>query len=130
MSKTQTFKEFVDNTIGGKRAYMYFFLDPKRTEVRKGPRPDRKTSKCFVVKIQSGKEYGHYNPQKVIMLQDKTLDLHIVFSNPQLYHLIQECGVLGTEKFTIKAIFCNASFKQNGTILCIHTENLSPYDTW
>ena len=72
MSKTQSFKEFVDNTMGGERAYMYFFLDPKRIKVRKGPRPDRKTSKCFVVKIQSGKEYGHYNPKKVIMLHDKT----------------------------------------------------------
>ena len=130
MSETKSFIEFVDNTIGGERAYMYFFLDPKRIKVRKGPRPDRKTSKCFVVKIQSGKEYGHYNPKKVIMLHDKTLYLHIVFSNPQLYHLIHECGVLETETFTIKAIFCNASFKQNGTILCIYTDNLSPYDTW
>jgi hypothetical protein len=59
------------------------------------------------------------------MLHDKTLDLHIMFSNPQLYHLIHECGVLETERFTIKAIFCNASFKQNGTILCIYTDNLS-----
>jgi hypothetical protein len=130
MSETQSFKEFVDNTIGGKRAYMYFFFDSKRIKVRKGPRPVSKTSKCFVVKIQSGKEYGHYNPKKKIMLHDKTLDLHIVLSNPQLYHLIHECGVLETERFTIKAIFCNASFKQNGTILCIHTDNLSPYDTW
>jgi hypothetical protein len=39
MSETKSFKEFVDNTIGGKRAYMYFFLDPKRTEVRKGDLP-------------------------------------------------------------------------------------------
>jgi hypothetical protein len=39
MSETQSFKEFVDNTIGGKRAYMYFFLDPKRIKVRKGPLP-------------------------------------------------------------------------------------------
>jgi hypothetical protein len=61
-------------------------------------------SSGLVVKIQSGKEYGHYNPRKVIMLHDKTLDLHIVFSNPQLYHLIHECGVLETERFTIKAI--------------------------
>jgi hypothetical protein len=37
-------------------------LDPKRIKAKKGPRPDRKTSKCFVVKIQSGKEYRHYNP--------------------------------------------------------------------
>ena len=130
MSETQSFKEFVDNTHGGERAYMFFFLDPKRIQVRKGPRPDRKTSKCFVVKIQLGKAYGHYNPKKVIMLHDKTLDLHIMFSNPQLYHLIHECGVLGTEKFTNKVIFCNASFKQNGTILCIHTDNLSHYNTW
>jgi hypothetical protein len=56
----------VDNTIGGERAYMCFFLDPKRIKAIKGPRPDRKTSKCFVVKIQSGKEYRHYNPNVTV----------------------------------------------------------------
>jgi hypothetical protein len=60
MSETKSFKEFADNTIGGERAYMYFHLDSKRIKVKKGPRPDRKTSKRFVVKIQSGKEYRHY----------------------------------------------------------------------
>jgi hypothetical protein len=32
MSETKSFKEseFVDNTIGGQSAYMFFILDPKR----------------------------------------------------------------------------------------------------
>ena len=44
MSETKSFKEFefVDNTIGGQRAFMFFILDPKRIY---------KTFKCFVVKI-------------------------------------------------------------------------------
>jgi hypothetical protein len=42
MSETKSFKEFVDNIIGGERAYMFFILDPKKIY---------KTSKCFVVKI-------------------------------------------------------------------------------
>jgi hypothetical protein len=130
MSETQSFNEFVANTIGGERTNILFIHDPKRIKDREGPRPDRKTSKCFVVKIQACKEYVHYNPKQKIMLYDETLDLHIVLSNPQLYHLLHQCGVLETEKFTIKAFFCNASFKQNGTILCIQTDNLSPYDKW
>jgi tetratricopeptide (TPR) repeat protein len=130
MSETQSFNEFVINTIGGERTNILFIHDPKRIKDREGPRPDRKTSKCFVVKIQACKEYVHCNPKQKIMLYDKTLDLHIVLSNPQLYHLLHQCGVLETEKFTIKAFFCNASFKQNGTILCIQTDNLPPYDKW
>jgi parallel beta-helix repeat protein len=130
MSETQLYKEYLDNAKGGENKSTPFFLRPRRIHVSKDPRPDRKTSKNFVVKIHPVHACIRYNPKTKIMLYDKTLDLYIVLSNPQLYHLIHECGVLDAEKLTIKVIFCNASFKQNGTILCIHTDNLPPYDTW
>ena len=96
----------------------------------KGPKPDRNSSKRFIVKIQSGHEYSRYDPKTYMLLYDKSVDVDFEFQNPQLYHLIMECGILADNTFTTKKIFCWASFEEKGNILKVYTDNLPPFQTW
>ncbi|XP_063405090.1 uncharacterized protein LOC134688362 [Mytilus trossulus] len=103
---------------------------PNLVGIRKGTPPDKSSSTKFKVKIQTGREYGYYDPFKKLVVYDQTVTLDIQFSNPKLYHLCNECGVLAGQKLTVKKIFCWASFKNNGKTICFHTENLPPFQTW
>lgn len=103
---------------------------PKLERLLEGTPPDRNSCKRFIVKIHSGKEYDYYDPNNKIFAYDQTLSLDIQFSNPTLYHLCMECGVLTGEKFTVKNIFCWASFKNKGETLCFYTDNLPPFKKW
>ncbi|CAC5360147.1 unnamed protein product [Mytilus coruscus] len=105
-------------------------FNPKLKGILKGTPPDRRSCKRFIVKIQSGKEYEFYHPNKKLIVYDQTVKLDIQFSNQTLYHLCMECGVLAGEKLTTKKIFCWASFKNNGKTLCFHTDNLPKFQTW
>jgi parallel beta-helix repeat protein len=98
--------------------------------IQEGPPPDRMSSELFIVKIQTGKEYGCYDPYKQLMLYDRSVTLDIKFSSPVLYHLANECGVLAGMKWTTKKIFCWAYFKNRAFVLCIKTDNLPPFQTW
>jgi parallel beta-helix repeat protein len=98
--------------------------------IQEGPPPDRMSSELFIVKIQTGKEYGCYDPYKQLMLYDRSVTLDIKFSSPVLYHLANECGVLAGTKWTTKKIFCWAYFKNRAFVLCIKTDNLPPFQTW
>ncbi|CAG2242225.1 unnamed protein product [Mytilus edulis] len=102
----------------------------KLVGIGNGSPPDKNSSKRFIVKILSGREYGYYDPYKNLMVYDQTVTFDILLSNPKLYHLCNECGVLAGEKLTVKKIFCWASFKNNGKIICFHTDNLPPLQTW
>ena len=95
-----------------------------------GPKSDRKSSKRIIVKVQSGLEYSEYDPKTYMSLYDKSLDVDFEFCNPQLYHLIMECGILAGDTFTAKHIFCWASFEEKGNILKVYTDNLLPFQTW
>lgn len=103
---------------------------PSLKGIREGPPPDPKSSKQFIVKVQSGQEYGPFDPQKKLVLYDRSVTLDIRFVSPELYCLVNECGVLGGQSLSTKKIFCFASFEDNGKILNIHTENLPPFQTW
>jgi hypothetical protein len=105
-------------------------VGPNMVRIQEGPPPDRMSSKPFIVKIQTGKEYGRYDPYKKLMLYDRSVTLDIKFSSPVLYHLANECGVLTGTKWTTKKIFCWAYFKNRGFVLCIQTDNLLPFETW
>ncbi|XP_052810412.1 uncharacterized protein LOC128238488 isoform X2 [Mya arenaria] len=98
--------------------------------IGEGKPPDRNSSERFIVKIQSGKEYNHYDPNTEMLLYDQSLTVDIMLRKPKLYHLVQECGILAATKCTAKKIFCWASFKNKGTILSIHTANLPKFQTW
>ncbi|CAG2199188.1 unnamed protein product [Mytilus edulis] len=110
-------------------AYQRTF-DPKLVGLGKGTPPDRNSCTRFIVKIQSGREYGYYDPYKKLIVYDQTVTFDIQLSNPELYHLCNECGALTGHKVTAKKIFCWASFKNSGQTICFHTENLPPYQTW
>lgn len=103
---------------------------PNLVGIRKGTPPDKSSSKKFIVKIQTGREYGYYDPFKKLAVYDQTVTFDIQFSNPKLYHLCNECGVLAGQKLTVKKIFCWASLKNDGKTICFHTENLPPFQTW
>ncbi|XP_071133358.1 uncharacterized protein [Mytilus edulis] len=105
-------------------------FNPKLIGIREGIPPDRKSYKRFIVKIQAGKEYEFYDPNQKLMVYDQTVTLDIQFTNPTLYHICQECGVLAGAKFSVKKIFCWASFKNKGKTLCFYTDNLPPLQTW
>ena len=105
-------------------------FEPSLKGIREGPKPDRESSKRFIVKIQSGPEYSRYDPQTYILLYDRSVDVDIEFCNPQLYHLIMECGILAGNTYTTKKIFCWASFEEKGKILKVYTDNLPPFQTW
>ena len=104
-------------------------FNPELKGIGEGPKPKRNTSERFIVKIQS-QEYHTYNQTSELFLYDKSVDLDIRFENPTLYHLIQECGQLGTNILTSKKIFCWAAFESKGTILRIFTDMLAPYQAW
>lgn len=96
----------------------------------KDPEPDKKESTKFIVKIQSGNEYTTYDPQTLMRLYDHSLKLDFMFQNPDIYHLVNECGVLTNSKVSVKKIFCWASYRNAGKIICLHTDNLPPFQAW
>ncbi|CAC5390663.1 unnamed protein product [Mytilus coruscus] len=98
--------------------------------IGEGPVLDFQSTKRFIVKIQSDILYGPYNPQNSLTLYDQSVALDVSLRNPELYHLCSECGRLGGNKFTSKKIFCWASLKNNGEILCIHIDDFPPFQKW
>jgi hypothetical protein len=124
MIDTVPFIDVVPNMVGIRQ------FDSSLVGIQEGPPPDRMSSKPFIVKIQTGKEYGYYDPYKKLMLYDRSVTLDIQFSSPVLYHLANECCVLAGTKWTTKQIFCWAYFKNRGFVLCIKTDILLPFETW
>ncbi|XP_063405158.1 uncharacterized protein LOC134688391 [Mytilus trossulus] len=119
------------NMLGDEPNTLHFRqFNPKLKGILEGTPPNKRSCNRFIVKIQSGKEYTFYDPNKELVVYDQTVTLDIQFSNPILYHLCMECGVLAGEKFTTKKIFCWASYKNNGKTLCFYTDNLPPFQTW
>ncbi|XP_053406877.1 uncharacterized protein LOC128559416 [Mercenaria mercenaria] len=96
-------------------------------DLGKGTPPDVFSNKMFIVKIQLQKEYTGYNPNLLLRVYDQTQSLDIVFTNPHLYHLVVECGVLAGTQLTIKKLYCFASYKNRGKSICFHTETLPPF---
>ncbi|XP_063403668.1 uncharacterized protein LOC134687361 [Mytilus trossulus] len=105
-------------------------FDPSLKGIREGPKPNPLSIKKFIVKVQSGQEYGCVNPKKTLSLYDRSVTLDIKFSKSELYYLVNECGILAGTTLSTKKIFCWASFKDSGSILCIHTDNLPPFQSW
>ncbi|CAG2196364.1 unnamed protein product [Mytilus edulis] len=95
-------------------------FNPKLKGILEGTPPNRRSHKRFIVKIQSGKEYAFYNPNKKLVVYDQTVKLDIQFSNPTLYHLCMECGVLASAKLTTKKYFAGHLSKIMETLyVCI-----------
>lgn len=105
-------------------------FDSSLKGIKEGPKPNPLSTRKFIVKVQSGQEYGCFDPNKTLLLYDRSVTLDIYLSNLELYHLVNECGILAGGTFTTKKIFCWASYKCSGAVLCIHTDNLPPFQTW
>ncbi|CAC5376235.1 unnamed protein product [Mytilus coruscus] len=105
-------------------------FDSSLKGIKDGPKPNPLSTKKFIVKVQSGQEYGCFNPNKMHTLYNRSLTLDIKLSNPELYYLVNECGILAGTALSTKKIFCWASYKCSSAILCIHTDNLPPFQSW
>ncbi|CAG2195420.1 unnamed protein product [Mytilus edulis] len=130
LHKEYTIQIKMKNTEPFMKPGMVRNFNPSLKGIKEGPKPDPKSSKKFIVKVQSGQEYGQFESLKILVLYDRSVTLDIKLSNPELYCLVNECGILAGESLSTKKIFCWASFKDNGSILCIHTDNLPPFQTW
>ncbi|WAR07802.1 HSOP1-like protein [Mya arenaria] len=130
MLDTKDTKQTFGWTRMPKKEMMILRFESPLPGIGKGKPPERKSSERFIVQIQSGKEYNLYDPETEMLLYDQSLTVDILLKNPKLYHLVQDCGLLSTSKFTTKKIFCWASFKNKGTILSIYTANLPKFQTW
>ena len=109
---------------------LYHEFEPCLEGIRGGSKQDRRSSECFIVKLQSGREYSLYNPTNELLLYDRSVDIDILVKSPVLYHLIMECGVLCANSYTTKKIFCRASFENMGKVIKVYTDNLPPYQKW
>ena len=116
-------------------------LDP--TGPRYAPRP-RKDGTRFVVKIQTfeglfagvcldsrGYVSDEYNPEKASMtIYDRSRYVDFKTSKqPRLYHLVMECGVMGSSMYLAKKLFCWAAYK-DGKTLRIFTHEFPPVQKW
>ena len=103
---------------------------PDLKGIKQGPKPDRYSTKRFIVKIQVH-EYGIYKPNIDLTVYDQSTDVYITFKNETIFHIIGQCGVLGLSKGNSKKIFCYASFEDKGKKLRIYLDELAPFqETW
>ena len=83
-----TVQVIMKNTKPFAGPYDLRIFDPSLIGIKEGPKPNRKSTERFVVKIQSGNEYSMYDPETELLLYDRSTDLDILLQSPQLYHLI------------------------------------------
>ena len=94
-----------------------------------GPKPKRNSCKEFIVKIQTQILNSH--PLQMLIVYDKSLDLQCCIQSPEVFSVIQECGVLGAlTKFTSKKAFFWAMYAEGGEKLSIFLDHLAPYQEW
>ncbi|XP_035695392.1 uncharacterized protein LOC118429115 [Branchiostoma floridae] len=105
-------------------------FNPGLKGIKEGIPPDIMGRRRFIVKIQSGTEYQAYNPDSNLTLYDQTTTLDLSFRDSQIYHIIMECGILGTNHISSKKIFCYAKMEDNGKYVRIYTDHLAPLQEW
>ena len=102
--------------------------------------PPRRDGTRFVVKLQTWLDNlveGFLNDEcslerSRISIYDRsrTVDFEIT-NRPQLYHLIMECGMMGSRMYLSKKLFCWAAFKDGKTrTLTIFTHGFPPVQKW
>ena len=107
--------------------------------------PPPRDGRRFVVKLQTWEGLLHnnkvldpkgyvsdeYNPQKAkISIYDRSRSVDFEIRNqPKLYHLIMECGMMGSFMYLAKKLFCWAVFKDEKTLQIISHE-FPPVQRW
>ena len=103
---------------------------PDLTGIKKGPKPDRNSSKQFIVKIQTFEDIKQYTTKRYqgLTLYDRSTDLDIwEFRDDIIHNVVVQCGILGSSKSTGKKVYCFASFEDEGKKLRIHLDELAPF---
>ncbi|KXJ29587.1 F-box protein dre-1 [Exaiptasia diaphana] len=107
---------------------------PHLKGIGQGIKPDFKSRRRFIVKIQTGHLNSH--PLQMLTLYDQTTSLDGEIQSPEVFHIIMECGVLGGDKtlgsqFTSKKAFFYATFvDKNPKKLKINLAELADYKDW
>lgn len=106
--------------------------------------PPPRNGRLFVVKLQTsdgllngvsldfrGFISDEYDPNKAsITIYDRSRHVNFVIADqPQLFHLIMECGMMGASMYLSKKLFCLAAFKDGKTIR-IFTHEFPPVQKW
>ena len=102
---------------------------PDLKGIKQGPKPNRRSTKRFIVKIQVAEGVA-YNPNTDLTVYDQSTDVDFTFKSETIYHIVVQCGVLGYSKVTGKKIFCYASFEDKGKKLRIYLDELAPFQEW
>lgn len=103
---------------------------PHLKGIGKGRKPDPKSKRKFIVKVQTRNLNCH--PLQVMTLYDQSTSIDGEIQSPDIFHVIMECGVLGKfAEFTSKKAFFYATFaNENGRKLRIDLAELAPYQEW
>ena len=89
----------------------------------------RNSCQKFIIKIQTQLQNGH--PKQLLYINDENRTLDCFIQSPEVFHIIMECGVLGTlTKHTSKKVFFWAVFTEGGKKLTIYLDQLAPYQEW
>ena len=102
---------------------------PDLKGIKEGPKPNRYSTKRFIVKIQFD-EYSVYHPNIGLSVYDQSAHMYVTFKSETIFHIVVQCGVLGLRKGNSKKIFCYASFEDKGKKLRIYLDELAPYQEW
>ena len=72
-----------------------------------------------------------YNPEKArLHVYDRSRHVDLIATNqPRLFHLIMECGMMGTSMYLSKKLYCWAAYK-DGKTLQIFTNDFPPVQKW
>ena len=100
-------------------------------EKEAGPKPNPKSKKKFIVKIQTRKQNTH--PRQNLFLYGKSVSINGYIHSPEVFHVIIECGVVGqTTNFTGKKAYFYATFAtpSDRKKLIIYLNELAPYQDW
>ena len=126
------FSEIVDVPSPGEEDYVPpdgITYHPDLKGIKEGPKPNRYSTKRFIVKIQFD-EYSVYHPNIGLSVYDQSAHMYVTFKSETIFHIVVQCGVLGSTKGTSKKIFCYASFEDKGKKLRIYLDELAPYQEW
>ena len=122
-----SFSIVIDAPKLGKKEERVFH--PRLKGIGKGKKPNPKSKRCFIIKVQIQEMYGR-KPDCPLVIYDQSTELDFKLQNKTLFHIVAQCGVLGCTMLTGKKIFCYAAFEDNGKKLRIFYDELAPFQEW
>ena len=90
--------------------------------------PPPRNGKRFTVKVQSDFEYSCIGVPHLLVIYDRSLDVHETFEDEFIDHLVKEFGVLCKRKYQEKKLFFHCVFEENRLRLFIN--NFANFQEW